>query len=89
MKIGHSLVNIILCGLNKDSFSLVTYSQLVGVCSYMFLSGHLWLHLLGQYHPHHNHHHDQFHVSMFRDVLVEQVKMGLGGMTGNTGSTGG
>ena len=55
--------------LNKSpglSYSLVTYTQLVGVCLYVFVRTEL--------------------APLVRDVLVEQVKTGLGGTTGNKGT---
>ena len=57
--------------LNKEpgqSYSLVTYTQLVGVCLYLFVRTEL--------------------APLVREVLVEQVKTGLGGTTGNKGTVG-
>ena len=56
--------------LNKSglSYSLVTYTQLVGVCLYVFVRSEL--------------------APLVRDVMVEQVKTGLGGATGNKGTVG-
>ena len=57
--------------LNKPpghSYSLVTYTQLVGVCLYVFVRSEL--------------------APLVRDVMVEQVKTGLGGATGNKGTVG-
>ena len=48
------------------SYGLVTYTQLVGVCLYLFVRSDL--------------------AHLVRDVLVEQVKTGLGGTTGNKGT---
>ena len=50
------------------SYSLVTYTQLVGVCLYLFVRTEL--------------------APLVREVLVEQVKTGLGGTTGNKGTVG-
>ena len=50
------------------SYSLVTYTQLVGVCLYVFVRSEL--------------------APLVRDVMVEQVKTGLGGATGNKGTVG-
>ena len=55
--------------LNKEagqSYSLVTYTQLVGVCLYLFVRTEL--------------------APLVREVLVEQVKTGMGGTTGNKGT---
>ena len=57
--------------LNKKpglSYSLVTYTQLVGVCLYLFVRTEL--------------------AHLVREVLVEQVKTGMGGTTGNKGTVG-
>ena len=56
--------------LNKSglSYSLVTYTQLVGVCLYVFVRSEL--------------------APLVRDVMVEQVKTGLGGAAGNKGTVG-
>ena len=55
--------------LNKEpglSYSLVTYTQLVGVCLYLFVRTDL--------------------AHLVSEVLVEQVKTGFGGNTGNKGT---
>ena len=49
-------------------YSLVAYTQLVGVCLYVFVRSSL--------------------AARVREVMVDQVKTGLGGTTGNKGTVG-
>ena len=59
----------LLATLNTEpglAYSLVTYTQLVGVCLYLFVRTEV--------------------AHLVREVLVEQVKTGMGGTTGNKGT---